>query len=87
MASRVPFVTSTSGALLEVSGAHYAYQVPPGDSLQLANVIEALDSAHNDLTADFEKLLDANYERWAELFSPQAGKKRLAKICETLGIR
>lgn len=86
MSSRVPFITSTAGALPEVAGKNYAYQVTPGDSLALADCIETLVFEREKNPEAFVKLVASNYHRWQNYFSPEAGKERLSEVCKSMSI-
>lgn len=77
--ARVPFVVSDAGALPEVAGPGYPWVARAGDASDLARVItRALDQAD-------VKVVDSSYRRWEELYSPEAGKRRLADRLVRLG--
>lgn len=80
MSARVPFVISDAGALPEVAGPSHSWVAPSGDALALAR---AIDSALGDWgTAGVE----AAHRRWAERYSPDAGRERLAVLLDELGL-
>lgn len=78
MGARCPFVVSDSGALPEVVGANYPFVARAGDAEDLARTLTAA------LDAPWPEMLTASYERWDALFSPAAGKGRLASLLQSL---
>ncbi|WP_115297405.1 glycosyltransferase family 4 protein [Dermacoccus nishinomiyaensis] len=78
MGARCPFVVSDSGALPEVVGADYPFVARAGDAEDLARTLTA------GLDAPWSEMLTASYERWEALFSPEAGRGRLATLLQSL---
>lgn len=78
MSARCPFVVSDAGALPEVVGAEYPFIAPAGDADALAEaLVRALD-------ADWSTVTERSYSRWSEIFSPEAGRGRLAALLDSL---
>ncbi len=75
MSARLPFVASDVGALPEVGGPGRIYP-RPGDATALADAIEAT-LAEPDRT-------QVGYDRWLTMFSPEAGRARLAEVLASL---
>ena len=75
MSAKVPFVTSIAGALPEVAGRDYSYQVAPGKAQELADAVAALvDTTPTKRAKQAEK----EWQRWQRKFSPEAATKRIA---------
>jgi glycosyltransferase involved in cell wall biosynthesis len=83
MASRTPFVISDAGALAEVAGEEHPWVTPHGDAHSLARAVEAVFDT--DPPA-LETVLDRAQARWADHFSPAAGRARVAALIGELGI-
>lgn len=81
MAARCTFVVSDAGALPEVAGDGYPYVAPRGDARALADVITAaLDTSPEERT----KTADRSHDRWQHLYSPEAGRERVARVLDGL---
>ena len=78
MAARVPFVVSDAGALPEVAGPRHPWVAHAGDPDDLARVIRQA------LGADPAAAVETAHRRWEEHFSPEAGRRNLATLLETL---
>lgn len=77
MSARVPVVVSDAGALPEVVGQQHPWVSRAGDIEDLALAIRR--SAVGDRDA-----VDCAYHRWAEMWSPEAGRASLAALFEGL---
>jgi glycosyltransferase involved in cell wall biosynthesis len=77
MAARVPLVVTNVGALPEVVGPD-AITVPPGDARALADALAQVLAGPDPVRV--ERL----YQRWAERFSPEAGRRAVAELLEGL---
>ena len=83
MASGVPFVISDAGALPEVAGPDHPWVACRGDVADLARVLsEALSASEETRRA----VTDAARARWEAEYSPAAGRQRVARLLEDLGI-
>ncbi|MGN8026974.1 glycosyltransferase [Microbacterium sp. 22242] len=80
MVARVPLIVSDAGALPEVVGPA-GHVVPAGDPQALADRIAAV--AGGNMPARRGAL----FERWIAEFSPEAGRRRVTELVQTLGIR
>lgn len=83
MAAGVPFVISDAGALAEVAGPDHPWIARAGDADDLARVIGQV------LAADPEELrvvTDRARLRWEDEYSPQAGRTRVQRLLEELGV-
>lgn len=78
MSAGVPFVISDAGALAEVAGDGYISQAGNPDSLA-----DTIERASTNLDA----YVEAGRRRWAEHFSPEAGKQRLAAMLASLNMK
>jgi phosphatidylinositol alpha-mannosyltransferase len=83
MASRTPFVISDAGALPEVAGPDHPWVVPRGDARALAGAIQDVFASPPTRRA---AVLDTAEMRWAEDFSPAAGRARIAALLDDLRI-
>ncbi|MEO0025077.1 MAG: hypothetical protein RL196_1518 [Actinomycetota bacterium] len=84
MASRVPYITTTVGALPEVSGRGYEHLVAPRDSSALASSIEELAETIRTDPNLIRELQSNQYSRWQKHFSPGAGAERVSRLLESL---
>lgn len=82
MAAGTPFVISDSGALPEVAGQDHPWVARRGDSDDLARVIE---QALADVERGDGVRSAAARARWEALYSPSAGKERVAVLLSDLG--
>lgn len=73
MAARVPVIVSDAGALVEVVGEDSGMAVPAGDPRALADRIERLAAGSDDTVG-------AQFARWEEQFSAEAGWQRLRAL-------
>lgn len=78
MSARVPFVITDAGALPEVAGAGYPWVARTGDAESLAETIRRAWSGYGSAE------LDASRQRWANEFSPEAGRERLGLLLSGL---
>lgn len=83
MAAGVPFVISDAGALPEVAGPGHPWIARAGDAGDLARVIERALSASDD---EVRRVTDRARRRWEEEYSPQAGRQRVQRLLEDLGV-
>lgn len=83
MAAGVPFVISDAGALPEVAGPGHPWIARAGDAGDLARVIERALSASDD---EVKRVTDRARRRWEEEYSPRAGRQRVQRLLEDLGI-
>ena len=84
MAAGVPFVISDAGALPEVAGPDHPWVARRGDAEDLARVIERAFTATPD---EVQSVTDRARQRWEEQYSPQAGRLRVQRLLEDLGVR
>ena len=84
MAAGVPFVISDAGALPEVAGPDHPWVARRGDAEDLARVIERAFAATPD---EVQSVTDRARQRWEEQYSPQAGRLRVQRLLEDLGVR
>lgn len=83
MAAGVPFVISDAGALPEVAGPDHPWVARAGDADDLARVIEhALAATAEEVRA----VTDRARLRWEEEYSPRAGRLRVQRLLEELGV-
>ncbi|GAA1916824.1 glycosyltransferase family 4 protein [Nocardioides hwasunensis] len=83
MAAGVPFVVSDAGALPEVAGPDHPWVARSGDVDDLARVIaEALATPADDVRA----ATDRARRRWESMYSPEAGRQRVARLLDELGV-
>lgn len=83
MAAGVPFVISDAGALPEVAGPDHPWVARSGDADDLRRVImQALGATAEDVRA----VTDRGRRRWEEHYSPQAGRLRVQRLLEELGV-
>lgn len=87
MSARVPLIVSDAGALPEVTGSEYPYIFERGDVGQLAQQIGAVAHKIVNDPNKLDELLNHNYWRWAERYSPAAGKRRIEELLATLDER
>lgn len=84
MAARVPVVVSDAGALPEVVGAEHPYTARAGDPASLAYV---LHRALGELgTPAGDAAVAHARRRWETLWSPAAGRERVAALLTGLGV-
>lgn len=83
MAAGVPFVISDAGALPEVAGYDHPWVARSGDAEDLAAVIGRALSASND---EVRRVTDRARRRWEEEYSPRAGRQRVQRLLEDLGV-
>ena len=81
MAARVPVIVSDRGALPEVVGEDHPYITRAGDPSDLARAIT--DVAGLSAGAR-EELIQRQHRRWQTMWSPQAGRARLARLLQQL---
>lgn len=84
MAAGVPFAVSDAGALPEVAGPDHPWVARAGDPDDLARVITAALAASAD---DVRSVTARARARWEELYSPDAGRRRVARLLDELGVR
>lgn len=84
MAAGVPFAVSDAGALPEVAGPDHPWVARAGDADDLARVIAAALAASAD---DVRSVTARARARWEELYSPDAGRRRVAQLLDELGVR
>lgn len=83
MAAGVPFVVSDAGALPEVAGPDHPWVARRGDADDLARVIgQALAATPEDVRA----VTDLARRRWEEHYSPPAGRLRVQRLLDDLGV-
>lgn len=81
MSARVPLIVSDAGALPEVVGPDHPWIARAGDPTHLATVIrDALTASAGERAA----AVDAARARWERLYSPAAGRERVAELLSTL---
>lgn len=78
MSARCPFVITRAGALPSVAGYGFPWTAEPGDAADLARTIQA------SLVGYSAAQLDESYRRWAQTYSPEAGRQRLDAILQRL---
>lgn len=83
MAAGVPFVISDAGALPEVAGADHPWVARAGDADDLARVIEHALAA---TPGEVRVVTDRARQRWEEEYAPQAGRRRVQRLLEELGV-
>lgn len=74
MSAGVPFVITDAGALPEVAGAGYPWVARKGDAESLAETIRRAWTGYGSAE------LDASRQRWADEFSPRAGRERIEAL-------
>lgn len=84
MAAGVPFAVSDAGALPEVAGPDHPWVARAGDADDLARVVAAALAASAD---DVRSVTARARARWEELYSPDAGRRRVARLLDELGVR
>ena len=74
MSAGVPVIVSDAGGLPEVVGSEHGMIVPAGDQVALVEAIAGLVKKSADVRVDEQK------RRWEEIFSPRAGRDRVAEL-------
>jgi glycosyltransferase involved in cell wall biosynthesis len=83
MAAGVPFVISDAGALPEVAGPDHPWIARAGDVDDLARVVQqALAAAPEEVRS----VTDRARRRWEEQYSPHAGRQRVQRLLDELGV-
>lgn len=80
MSAGAPLIVSDAGALPEVVGEGYPYLVPQAAVGQLAGMIETMTEELLTSSPILENTVQQASWRWQELFSPEAGKARVAHL-------
>ena len=83
MAAGVPFVISDAGALPEVAGPGHPWIARAGDAADLGRVVAEA------LAATAEELGDVTARarrRWEQEYSPAAGRERVRRLLDDLGL-
>lgn len=81
MSAKVPLVVSDAGALPEIVGKEYPWIAKAGDWEALAEVLSrAIEATDFEIQANIDRL----HERWRNLFSPEAGRRGLADLVNSL---
>ncbi len=83
MAAGVPFVISDAGALPEVAGPAHPWIARAGDADELRRVIGRALAASDD---EVRVVTDRARRRWEEEYSPRAGRQRVQRLLEDLGV-
>ena len=83
MAAGVPFVISDAGALPEVAGPEHPWVARSGDADDLAAVIGRALAAPD---AEVRSVTDRARRRWEDEYSPQAGRARVQRLLDDLGV-
>ncbi|MBS1674385.1 MAG: glycosyltransferase [Actinobacteria bacterium] len=78
MSARVPVIVSDAGALPEVVGPAHGLIVPAGDRDALVVAVAALAQQSAEAGTVDQRL------RWEKMFSPAAGRERVAALMETV---
>ncbi len=84
MAYGRPVVVSDAGALTEVVGPSYPWVARAGDAADTARVIQRFVDTDD---RERRRVCEQARGRWEELFSPDAGNRRVAAVLDDLGIR
>jgi len=79
MSVRCPFIITDSGALPSVAGPEFPWIARRGDPADLARQISRATRAYT------ERQLTESHQRWRDLYSPEAGRRRLAGILDQIG--
>ncbi|WP_294979886.1 glycosyltransferase family 4 protein [uncultured Microbacterium sp.] len=77
MSAGVPVIVSDAGGLPEVVGPEHGATVPAGDRGALVDAIAALAQQKSEARTVDQRL------RWERMFSPAAGRERVAELMET----
>lgn len=83
MAAGIPFVVSDAGALPEVAGPDHPWVARAGDVEDLARVIQAALDATPD---EVRGVTDRSRHRWEDEYSPRAGRLRVQRLLEEVGV-
>lgn len=83
MAAGVPFIISDAGALPEVAGTDHPWVARRGDAEDLARVIERALTATPE---EVRSVTDRARLRWESEYSPKAGRLRVQRLLEELGV-
>ena len=83
MAAGVPFVISDAGALPEVAGPDHPWIARAGDADDLARVVQRALAATPE---EVRSVTDRARRRWEEQYSPQAGRQRVQRLLDELGV-
>lgn len=78
MSARKPLVVTSSGAMPEIVGRDYPWIARKGNPADLARVIRVA------LAQPAPGLLEENHQRWADRYSPEAGRQRFAAFLDRL---
>lgn len=81
MAAEVPVIATDAGALPEVVGPDHPLLTPAGSSRALAESMRQILEMSRDERAGLAAL---QYERWQRLWSPEAGRQRVAHLMASL---
>ena len=83
MAAGVPVVVSDAGALPEVVGPDHPWIARAGDVDHLGRMIRRVLAAPPD---EVRAVTDRARLRWEEEYSPQAGRQRVKRLLDDLGV-
>ncbi|MFI7484329.1 glycosyltransferase family 4 protein [Kocuria sp. M1R5S2] len=83
MAAGVPVIVSDAGALPEVVGPDHPWIVPAGEAQALARALYDVATADADR---IERTVRAARDRWAERFSPTAGRQHIRALLTSIGL-
>lgn len=75
--ARVPYVISDAGALPDIAGKAYPWIFPAAQEGGLSRIISKALAASPD---ERDALLEEQFSRWQEYFSPQAGLARMRHL-------
>lgn len=81
MAARVPVIVSDRGALPEVVGPDHPYIVRADDPADLARAITDVAGLSAE---ERDELIERQHRRWQTMWSPEAGRARLARLLQQL---
>lgn len=84
MSARVPLLVTRSGALPSIVGEDYPWIVGRDSNEALAEGIVDFTETLIKEQEELDRILNNNYWRWYENYSPEAGKERLRLLLETL---
>lgn len=79
MSARIPVVVTDAGALPEVVGREHPWIARAGDPEDLARIV--VQAVKGDAA-----VVDRAYQRWNDMWSPKAGRARLALILQKFDI-
>lgn len=84
MSAGVPLVVSDDGALPELLGPEHPWIARAGNAEDLAAVLRSALRTLREDPARVRRITDAAHSRWRRLYSPEAGRARVAEVLDRI---